>query len=53
MPFGVGLSIPISNGVSAGAELTYPRFFGESFSKDEEFGGGDLTTLDAIVRARL
>ena len=53
VPVGVGLSIPISNGVSAGAELTYHRLFGESFSKDEEFGGGDLTTMNAVIRARL
>lgn len=53
VPIGLGLSIPITNGVSVGAELTYHRFFGESFSADEEFGGGDLTTMNAVVRGRL
>ena len=53
VPLGVGLSIPISDGVSAGGELTYHRFFGESFAGKEEIGGGDLTTMNTVVRARL
>lgn len=53
VPVGLGLSIPIAHGISAGAELTYHRFFGESFASDEEIGGGDLTTMNAVVRARL
>jgi outer membrane protein with beta-barrel domain len=53
VPIGLGLSVPIADGVSAGAELTYHRFFGESFATDEELGGGDLTTMNAVIRARL
>ncbi len=53
VPIGLGLGIPITGGLSVGAELAYHRFFGESFAKDEEIGGGDLTTMNAVVRVRL
>ena len=52
IPMGVGLTIPISNGVSVGGEATYHRFFGEAFSDVEEIGGGDLTTFAGVVRAQ-
>ena len=53
VPIGLGLNVPIADGVSAGAELTYHRFFGESFATDQQFGGGDLTTMNAVIRARM
>ncbi len=53
VPVGLGLSVPISSGISAGAELTYHRFFGEVYANEEEFGGGDMTTMNAVLRARL
>lgn len=53
VPMGAGIDVPIKDGISAGAEVTYHRFFGEEFSGTEEIGGGDLTTANAVIRARL
>ena len=53
MPLGVGLNIPIQDGVSLGAEAVYHRMFGESYSLNADFNGGDLTTFNAVVRANL
>ena len=53
IPIGVGLSVPLPRGLSIGGELVYHRFFGESFAEDEEIGGGDPLTMNAVLRARL
>ncbi len=53
VPIGIGFGIPITPGLSLGAELTYHRLFGESFADDDAIGGGDLTTFNAVLRARL
>ena len=53
IPIGLGLGIPVTHAISVGGELTYHRLFGEEFSKNEEIGGGDFTTFNAVVRARL
>ena len=38
--------------MSIGGELTYHRLFGEGFTaNEEEIGGGDVTTFNAVVRA--
>ncbi|MDB4944619.1 MAG: hypothetical protein JWP97_4153 [Labilithrix sp.] len=51
IPIGLGFGIPLTNGLSLGAELTYHRLFGEAFAADDAIGGGDLTTLNAVARA--
>jgi len=53
VPIGVGLAVAVCPGVSVGAELTYHRFFGESFSENEDIGGGEPLTGNAVVRVRL
>lgn len=53
MPLGVGLNVPIQDGVSVGAEAVYHRLFGESYSNNTDFDGGDITTFNAVVRAKL
>ena len=53
VPMGVGFGIPVSKHVSIGAEVVHHFFLGESFSSDEELGGGDLTLFNAVVRVRL
>lgn len=53
MPVGVGFSVSLPRGLSVGAEATYHRLFGESLSDNEEIGGGDPFTLNAVLRARL
>ena len=53
VPLGVGVSVPIYSGFSAGAELTYHRLLGEEFSKNTSFDGGDLTTANIVLRVRL
>jgi hypothetical protein len=52
VPIGVGLQIPLRRGVSLGAEATYHRFFGESFAEDEDIGGGEPFSLNAVLRFR-
>jgi opacity protein-like surface antigen len=53
MPIGVGVSVPLSRGISVGAELVYHRLFGESFAANEDIGGGDPTSGSAVLRFRL
>ena len=53
VPIGVGLQVPLSHGLSLGAEMTYHRLFGESFAEDEEIGGGDPLSIAAALRFRL
>jgi hypothetical protein len=53
VPIGVGFQVPLSHGLSLGAEMTYHRLFGESFAEDEEIGGGDPLTIAAALRFRL
>jgi Outer membrane protein beta-barrel domain len=53
IPIGVGFQVPLSRGLSLGAEATYHRFFGESFSENEDIGGGDPFSMDAVLRFRL
>jgi hypothetical protein len=38
--------------MSVGAEMTYHRFFGESFSENEDIGGGEPLTINAVLRFR-
>jgi Outer membrane protein beta-barrel domain len=52
-PIGVGFQIPLGRGISLGAEATYHRLFGESFSENEDIGGGDPFSLNAALRFRL
>jgi hypothetical protein len=52
VPVGVGFGIPVVRGITVGAEVTYHRFFGESFSANEDFGGGEPTAANAVVRFR-
>jgi len=51
VPIGLGFGIPVAPGLSLGAELTYHRWFGESLSADDEIGGGDPLTVNAVLRA--
>ena len=53
VPIGVGFQVPLPRGLSLGAEMTYHRFFGESFSKNEDIGGGEPTSFNAVLRFRL
>ena len=53
IPIGLGVAFPITGAISLGGELTYHRLFGEAFSNNDDIGGGDLTTLNAMVRAKL
>ncbi len=53
VPIGVGFQVPLPRGVSLGAEMTYHRFFGESFSENEDIGGGEPTSFNAVLRFRL
>ena len=52
IPIGVGFQFLLPRGVSLGAEMTYHRFFGESFSENEEIGGGEPLSLNAVMRMR-
>ena len=52
MPIGVGFQVLLPRGVSVGAEMTYHRLFGESFSANEDVGGGDPLTVNGVVRFR-
>ncbi len=53
VPVGVGFQVPLPRGLSLGAEMTYHRFFGESFSANEDIGGGEPTSFNAVLRFRL
>jgi hypothetical protein len=33
--------------------MTYHRFFGESFSENEDIGGGEPLSIAAVLRFRL
>ena len=46
-PLGIGINVPISDGISAGGEAVYNRMFGESYSNNQDFPGGDITTFNA------
>ena len=52
VPIGVGLQVPLPRGISLGAEMTYHRFFSESFSENEDIGGGEPLTINAAARFR-
>jgi opacity protein-like surface antigen len=51
VPIGVGVSVPLAPGLSLGPEVTYHRWFGESLAADDELGGGDPFTANAVLRA--
>jgi hypothetical protein len=53
LPIGVGFSVPLSRGVSLGAEGVYHRLFSESFSDNEDIGGGEPSSANAVLRFRL
>ena len=53
VPVGVGFSVPLSRGLSLGAEGVYHRFFGESYSENEDIGGGEPSSASAVLRFRL
>ncbi len=53
IPLGIGFQVPLPRGLSLGAEMTYHRFFGESFSANEDIGGGEPTSFNAVLRFRL
>jgi Outer membrane protein beta-barrel domain len=53
LPIGVGFSVPLSRGVSVGAEGVYHRLFSESFSDNEEIGGGEPSSASAVLKFRL
>jgi hypothetical protein len=53
VPIGVGFQVPFSRGLSLGAEATYHRLFGESFSDNEDIEGGDPFSINAVLRFRL
>jgi hypothetical protein len=54
-PMGVGLDVPLTWHLSIGVEATYHFLIHESFSADTTNGidGGDISTFNAVVRARL
>ena len=51
VPVGVGFGVPVASGLSLGAEMTYHRWFSESLSENEDIGGGDPLTINAVLRA--
>jgi hypothetical protein len=53
VPIGIGFQVPLPRGLSLGAEATYHRFFGESFSENEDIGGGEPFSMNAVLRFRL
>jgi Outer membrane protein beta-barrel domain len=53
VPIGVGFQVPLPRGLTLGAEATYHRLFGESFSENEDIGGGEPTSINAVLRFRL
>ncbi len=52
-PMGLGIGVPLTGAITFGGEVTYHRLFGEAFADNEEIGGGDFTTFNAVLRARL
>lgn len=53
VPIGIGFQVPLPRGLSLGAEATYHRFFGESLAENEDIGGGDPFSINAVLRFRL
>ena len=53
MPIGIGLNVPIDWHFSIGAEITYHRLFSESFSDNEDIGGGDPVSGTIVAKVRL
>lgn len=53
VPIGLGFGVPLSPGLSLGAEVVYHRLFGEAFEDNDDIGGGDPTSASAVLRARL
>jgi hypothetical protein len=53
IPIGVGIAVPVSDCISFGGEMAYHRLFGEALADDDEIGGGDLTTFNAVLRFRI
>jgi hypothetical protein len=55
IPLGVGVDIPLTWHLSVGFEATYHFMLGENYSNDTTNGidGGDISTFDAVLRARL
>ncbi|MEO6603078.1 MAG: outer membrane beta-barrel protein [Polyangiaceae bacterium] len=53
LPVGLGFSVPLSRGLSIGAEGVYHRLFSESFSDNEDIGGGEPSSASAVLRVRL
>lgn len=53
MPLGLGIGVPLTGAITFGGEVTYHRLFGEQFANNDEFEGGDFTTFNAVLRARL
>jgi len=55
IPLGFGFEVPLTWHLSVGAEATYHFMLGESYSNVTTNGidGGDISTFDAVVRARL
>ena len=51
VPIGLGFGVPLAPGLSLGAEMVYHRLFGESLAPDDEIGGGDPLTINAVLRA--
>ena len=52
-PVGFGIQVPIKYGVTVGGEAIYHRMFGEVYSRNDQFDGGDFTSFTAVVRAAL
>jgi hypothetical protein len=52
---GFGVDVPLTWHLSVGAEGVYHHQSNETYSSDTTNGidGGDLTTFDIVVRARL
>ena len=53
LPVGIGVTVPVTDTFSVGTEITYHRLFGESLADDDEIGGGEPTTFNAVLRIRL
>ncbi len=53
MPLGIGFQVPLSAGVSLGAEGVYHRLFGESFAPNDDIGGGDPVSATLVLRVHL
>jgi hypothetical protein len=53
LPVGIGFGVPITPGISVGAEAMYHRLVGESFAANDDIGGGDPVSANAVLRFRL